>query len=542
MSKQIIYGEEARKKLKAGIDTLAAVVGTTLGPKGRNVALDKSWGAPQVVHDGVTVAKEIELPDKFENMGAAIVKEAASKINDVAGDGTTTTTILAQAIVNEGFKHINSGSNPMVIKTGLEKASDLVVAEIKRLKKDIGSEEEQVQIATISAGDTEIGKKIAEALKKVGNEGVVTVEESKGLQIEVEYKEGMQLDKGYASAYFVTNPERMEAEMENAYILITDKKISAMSDLLPLLEKVLKVTKSVVIIADDVDGEALATLVVNKLRGTINVLAIKAPGFGDRREEMLSDLAVLTGGNVISEKLGRKLENVEVDDLGRADRVRATKDSSVIVGGKGSKEAIDAQVAKIRQQIDQTTSDYDKEKLQERLAKLTGGVAVIKVGAATEVELKEKKLRVEDAVNATKAAIEEGVVAGGGVVFLRARKVLDQKGDVSSPESIGMGILYRALEQPTRMLTRNAFADDDLVVRTIESKEGNIGFNVMTREFEDMMTAGIIDPAKVSRSAIQNAVSVAMMVLTTEALVTDIPEKKEPPMPGGMGGMGDMGM
>ena len=537
MAKQILYGEEARKKLKSGIDQLAAAVATTLGPKGRNVALDKKWGAPSIVHDGVTVAKEIELSDPFENMGAGMVKEAASKINDVAGDGTTTTVVLAQAIVNEGFRNIAAGSNPMLIRTGLEKATQLVVEEIKKLKKDVSKPEEKVQVATISAGDAEIGKLIADALEKVGKEGVVTVEESKGLQMEVDYREGMQLDKGFVSQYFVTNTDKMEAEIESAYILITDKKISAMSDLLPMLEKVLKVTKSLVIIADDVDGEALATLVVNKLRGTLNILAIKAPGFGDRRKELLSDIAILTGGNLISEELGRKLENVEVDDLGRADRVKANKDESVIVGGKGQKSEIESQAAKIRQQISQTTSGYDKEKLQERLAKLTGGVAVISVGAATEVELKEKKLRVEDAVNATKAAIEEGIVPGGGVAFLRARTILKT---VPDSDQVAATILYNALEQPVRMLARNAGADDGWIVREVESRGGNNGFNVMTMEFGDLVAQGIIDPAKVSRSAIQNAVSVAMMVLTTEALVTDLPEKKEPPMPAG--GMGDMGM
>lgn len=536
MAKQILYGEEARKKLKLGIDQLAAAVATTLGPKGRNVALDKKWGAPSVVHDGVTVAKEIELADPFENMGAAMVKEAASKINDVAGDGTTTTTVLAQAIVNEGFRNIAAGSNPMQLRAGLEKATELVVEEIKKIKKEVSKPEEKVQVATISAGSAEIGKMIAEALEKVGKEGVVTVEESKGLKMEIDYREGMQLDKGFVSQYFVTNAEKLEAEIENAYLLITDKKISAMNDLLPMLEKVLKVTKNLVIIADDVDGEALATLVVNKLRGTLNILAIKAPGFGDRRKEMLSDIAVLTGGQVISEELGRKLEGVEVDDLGRADRVKATKDDAVIVGGKGIKAEIEAQATKIRQQITASTSDYDKEKLQERLAKLTGGVAVISVGAATEVELKEKKLRVEDAVNATKAAIEEGIVAGGGVIFIRARAVL--KG-ATVLDKVAADILYNALEQPLRMIVRNAGADDGWVVREVERLGGNQGFNVATMEFGDLVAQGIVDPAKVSRSAIQNAVSVAMMVLTTEALVTDLPEKKEPAMsPGGIGEMG----
>jgi len=540
MSKQIIYGEDARKKLKSGIDQLTAAVATTLGPKGRNVALDQ-YGSVQVVHDGVTVAKEIKLADPFENMGAAMVKEAANKINDVAGDGTTTTTVLAQAIVNEGFRNIAAGSNPMMIKTGLEKATELVVEEIKKIKKDVSKPEEKVQVATISAGDAEIGKMIAEALEKVGNEGVVTVEESKGLKMEIDYREGMQFDKGFVSQYFVTNTDKMEAEIENAYILITDKKISAMNDLMPLLEKALKVTKNLVIIADDIDSEALAILVVNKLKGSLNVLGIKAPGFGDSRKDTLGDIAAITGGKVISEDLGRKLESAEIDDLGRADRVKANKDESTLVGGKGSKPDIEARIAKIRSQIEKAKedklSDYEIKKLQERLAKLTGGVAVISVGAATEVELKEKKLRVEDAVNATKAAIEEGIVVGGGVAFIRAREVL-KKNDGGN--KVAADILYNALEQPLRMIVRNAGADDGWVVREVERLGGNQGYNVATMEFGDLVAQGIVDPAKVSRSAIQNAVSVAMMVLTTEALITDLPEKKEPSMPSGA--MGEMGM
>lgn len=539
MAKQLLYSDEARKKLKSGVDQLARAVVTTLGPKGRNVALDKKWGGPSVVHDGVTVAKEIELADPFENMGAALVKEAASKTNDVAGDGTTTATLLAQAVINEGMKNITAGANPMIVRRGLEKATEAVVEEIKKMAKPISAKAEKVQIATISAADSEIGKMIAEALERVGNEGVVTVEESKGLKMEVEYKEGMQLDKGYVSQYFVTNAERMEAVVENAQILVTDQKISSLSDFLPFLENLVKVSKNLVIIADDIDGEALATLVVNKLRGTFNCLAIKAPGFGDRRKEMLGDIAVLTGATVISEDTGRKLESVTVEDLGRADRVIATKEEAVIVGGKGDKKNIDARVAQIRQQVTASDSEFDKEKFEERLAKLTGGVAVINVGAATEVELKEKKHRVEDAVQATKAAIEEGIVPGGGVAFLKARKALkDLK--LEGDEALGVKILNYALEQPLRMIVANAGVDAGWVLKEVEAKEDNIGFDVLEMDFGNMVDKGIIDPAKVTRSALQNAVSVATMMLTTETLIADIPEKeKTPAMPGGAGGMGD---
>jgi len=539
MAKQLLYAEEARKKLKVGVDKLARAVVTTLGPKGRNVALDKKWGGPNVVHDGVTVAKEIELEDPFENMGAGLVKEAASKTNDVAGDGTTTATLLAQAIVSEGMKNIEAGANPMIIRRGLEKATEAIVTKIKDIAKPISSKEEKAQIATISAADPEIGKLIAEALEKVGNEGVVTVEESKGLKMEVEYKEGMQLDKGFVSTYFVSNAERMEAVVEDARLLVTDQKISSLNDLLPFLENLVKVTKNLVIVADDVDGEALATLVVNKLRGTFNALAIKAPGFGDRRKEMLADIAVLTGATVISEDTGRKLESVTVEDLGQADRVVATKDDSVIVGGKGSREQIEARIGQIRQQIDQSDSDFDREKLEERLAKLTGGVAVINVGAATEVELKEKKHRVEDAVQATKAAVEEGIVPGGGVAYLKAKRALKNV-QLEGDEAIAIKILDSALEQPMRMIVNNAGIDAGWVIREVEAKEDNIGFDVLEMDFGNMVDKGIIDPAKVTRSALQNAVSVATMILTTEALVTDLPEKdKAPGMPGGagMGGM-----
>lgn len=539
MAKQLLYGDEARKKLRTGIDILARAVVTTLGPKGRNVALDKKWGAPSVIHDGVTVAKEIELADPFENMGAQLVKEAASKTNDVAGDGTTTATLLAQALVEAGIKNITAGANPMIVRRGLEKGLDLVVAEIKKIAKPIKTKEEKEQVATISAADKEIGQMIANALEKVGDSGVITVEEGKGLKMEVDHKEGMMIDKGYASAYFVTNAERMESVIEAPYILITDQKISSINDILKMLEELVKVTKNLVIIADDVDGEALATLVVNKLRGILNTLAIKAPGFGDRRKEMLQDIAILTGGQVISEEIGRKLESVKVEDLGRADRITARKEETEIVGGKGTKEAIADRIAIIKKQIAETDSDFDREKLEERLAKLAGGVAVINVGAATETELKEKKARVDDAVHATKAAIEEGIVPGGGVAQLRARRVLSNL-KLEGDEKIGVEILHRALEEPVRKIVENAGVDAGWVIREIEEKNDEVGFDVLTMKFEDMVKSGIVDPAKVTRSALQNAVSVASMILSTEALVADIPEKKEASMPsmpgGGMGG------
>ena len=538
MAKQLVYGEDARRKLKAGVDALARAVVTTLGPKGRNVGLDKKWGSPSVVHDGVTVAKEIELKDPFENMGASLVKEAASKTNDVAGDGTTTATLLAQALIAEGFKNITAGANPMIVKRGLEKAAEAAVLEIKKISKPISNSEEKEQIATISAGDNVIGKTIADALEKVGDRGVVTVEEGKGLEMEVEYKEGMVFDKGYASPYFVTNPERMEAVIESPYILITDQKISAINDILPLLENLVKVAKNIVIIADEVEGEALATLVVNNLRKTFTALAVKAPGFGDRRKAMLEDIAVLTGGTVISEEMGRKLDSAKVEDLGRADRIIAKQEETIIVGGKGKVSDVKARVEQIKKQIDETTSDFDKEKLEERLAKLSGGVAVINVGAATETEMKEKKYRVEDAVNATKAAIEEGIVVGGGVAFLRAAKGLSDL-KFSSEEQVGVDMLKKALEQPTRKIVENAGAEGGWIIRELESKGQNIGYNVMSMKFVDLIKEGIIDPAKVARSALQNAVSVAINILTTEALVADLPEKKdEPSMGAGAGGMG----
>jgi chaperonin GroEL len=540
MAKQLKFSDEARQSLMKGIDVVAKAVITTLGPKGRNVALDKKWGAPNIVHDGVTVAKEIELKDPFENMGAQLVKEAADKTNDVAGDGTTTATLLAQKMTQAGMKNITSGANPMIVKKGIEKAVTAVIIELQKIAKPIKGKEEIEQVATISAGDGSIGGKIAESLDKVGRDGVVTVEEGKGLEIEIEYKEGMEFDRGYVSAYFVTNPDRMEAEIEDAYILLTDKKVSSIQDLLPFLEKFVKVSKNLVIVADEVEGEALATLVVNKLKGTFNVLAIKAPGFGDRRKEMLEDIAVLTGGTVISEDTGRTFESIEVTDLGEADKIWADKDNARIIGGKGDKKVIQGRISLIKRQIAETDSDFDREKLEERLAKLAGGVAQINVGAATEVELNEKKERVKDAVGATKAAIEAGIVPGGGVALLRARKVLDEIKVDNDDERVGVDIVRDALEQPIRWLAKNSGEDDGYVLRKIEeNKNVNFGFNALTGAFGDMLEFGILDPLKVTRSALQNAASVASMVLTTEALITDLPEeKKEPAMPGGMGGMG----
>ncbi|OGH19613.1 MAG: chaperonin GroL [Candidatus Levybacteria bacterium RIFCSPHIGHO2_02_FULL_37_13] len=539
MAKQLKFGEEARQALVKGVNILARAVVTTLGPKGRNVALDKKWGAPNIVHDGVSVAKEIDLDDPFENMGAQLVKEAASKTNDVAGDGTTTATLLAQSIINIGFKNVTAGANPMLLKSGMAKAVDEVVKEITKMSKTV-KDADVAKVATISAQDEKIGSLIAEALTKVGKDGVVTVEEGKGLELYIDYKEGMEFDKGYASPYFVTNSDKMEAEIEDPYILITDKKISALNELLPFLENLVKVSKNLVIIADEIEGEALATLVVNKLRGTFNTLAIKAPGFGDRRKEMLEDIATLTGGTVISEDTGRKFESVKLDDCGRADKVWADKENARIIGGKGNMSSIKARIAQIKRAIDETTSDFDKEKLQERLAKLSGGVAVINVGAATEVEMKDKKERVNDAVAATKAALEAGIVPGGGVALLKARKTLLKLKDSLNlqDEKVGVSILYDALAEPLRWIAKNAGADEGWVMRQVEdSKANDYGFNVMTMTFGSMIADGIVDPAKVTRSAVQNAASIGMMVLTTEALVTDLPEKKESPMPGGMGGM-----
>ncbi len=543
MPKQLHFNEEARRSLKRGVDIVADAVKTTLGPRGRNVAIDKKFGSPTVTHDGVTVAKEIELKDPFENMGAQLLKEAATKTNDVAGDGTTTATVLAQSIVNEGLKVVAAGANPMLLKRGLDRGAEAVVAAIRAAATPVRDRADIAHIASISASnDSEIGELIAEVMEKVGKDGVITVEESKGVAFEQEYTEGMQIDRGYISGYFVTNVERQEAELEDPFILITDKKISSIQDILPVLEKVLQLTKNFVIIAEDVDGEALATLVVNKLRGTINALAVKAPGFGDRRKAMLQDIAILTGGTVISEEIGRKLDSATIDDLGRCRRVIATKDETTFIEGRGDEAAIRARIDQIRAQIETTTSDFDREKLQERLAKLAGGVAVIKVGAATEPELKEKKHRVEDALSAARAGVEEGMVPGGGVALINAVAALDNVTIAHDDEKVGIQILRRALEEPLRQLARNAGEDGAVIIDAVrrhqrEKNDKNHGYNVLTGQFVNMMEQGIMDPAKVTRSAVQNAVSIAGMILTTEALITDIPEDKPaPPMPGG-GGM-----
>jgi len=543
MAKQLIFSDEARQKLLKGINILSKAVVTTLGPKGRNVALDKKWGALSIVHDGVTVAKEIELEDPFENMGAQLIKEAASKTNDVAGDGTTTSTLLAQAIVSQGMKNVTAGANPMQVKKGIDKGVEAVVAGIKKMSKPVKTDQEISQVATISSTDPAIGAKIAEALKLAGRDGVVEVEESKGFAMTIEHKEGMEFDNGYVSPYFVSNADKMEAEIEDPVILITDKKVSAIADLLPFLEGAVKVTKNIVIIADEIDGEALATLVVNKLRGAFNLLAVKAPGFGDRRKAMLEDIAILTGGSVISEDTGRKLDSVTVEDCGRADKVWADKDNCRIIGGKGAKAEIQARIASIKKEVDRTDSDFDKEKLQERLAKLSGGVAVINVGAATEIELKETQERVKDAVEATKAAIEEGIIPGGGVTLLRAVKVLDTVKPDNDDEKVGLEILRFALKQPVRLLAENSGADAGWVVKKVEEGKADFGFNTLTMEFGSMLEMGILDPAKVTRTALQNAASIASMILTTECLITDLPEKEGKGgagagMPGGMGGMG----
>ncbi len=537
MAKQLIFEENARRQLKAGIDTLAQAVATTLGPKGRNVALDKKWGAPTITHDGVTVAKEIELEDPYENMGAQLLKEAATKTNDIAGDGTTTSTVLAHALVTEGLKNVAAGANPMLLKRGIEKATEAVADAIKEMAIDINTKDEIANVASISAQDQEIGDLIAEVMDKVGKDGVITVEESKGLDFETEYVEGMQFDRGYISPYFVTNPEAMESVLEEPYVLINEKKISTATDIVPLLEKLVQTGKrEIVIIAEDVDGEALATLVLNKLRGTFNVLAVKAPGFGDRRKAMLQDIAILTGGTVISEETGRKLESVTLDDLGRCDKVVCTKEDTTIVGGAGTEAEITGRISQIKAEIDASTSDYDKEKLQERLAKLAGGVAIVRVGAATEVELKEKKHRVEDALSATRAAVEEGIVPGGGVALLNAIPVLDKvKGDYPD-ETTAVSMLRRALEEPMRGIVTNAGMNGAVVVQEVrrqqEAQENDrVGYDVMEGEYTDMVEAGIIDPAKVTRGALENAASIAAMILTTEALITDIPEEEKAPTP-----------
>jgi chaperonin GroEL len=540
-AKQLVFGEEARRKLKNGIDVVATAVATTLGPKGRNVALDRKFGSPTITHDGVTVAKEIELTDPFENMGAQLLKEAATKTNDIAGDGTTTSTVLAHAIVTEGLKTLAAGANPMLLKRGIEAASKLVAEEIKKQAIEIRDKSEIANVATISAQDRSIGELIADVMDKVGKDGVITVEESKGLEFEQEYVEGMQFDRGYISAYFVTDAEHMEAVISDPYILIYDKKISAAADIVPVLEKMVQVGKrDLVIITEDVDGEALATLVLNKIRGMINVLAVKAPGFGDRRKAMLQDIATLTGAQVISEETGRKLETTTVADLGRAEKVVSDKDNTTIIGGKGEDAAIKGRIDQIKVEIDKTTSDYDREKLQERLAKLSGGVAIIRVGAATETELKEKKHRVEDALSATRAAVEEGIVPGGGVALINAMHVLDGIKMDNEDEQIGVNIVRKALEVPMRKIAENAGKEGSVIIENVRqaqksNKNVKFGYDVLTGEYGDMVKGGVIDPAKVTRGALENAASIAAMILTTEALITDVPEENKapagPPMP-----------
>jgi chaperonin GroEL len=537
-AKQLNYNEEARRALKRGVDALADAVKITLGPRGRNVVLDKKFGPPTITNDGVTIAKEIELEDPFENMGAQLLKEAATKTNDIAGDGTTTATVLAQAIVTEGFRNVTSGANPLQLKRGVEKGVAAVVDELKKNSKTISGKNEIAQVAAISAADEEVGSLIADVMDKVGKDGVITVEESKTLKFETEYVEGMQFDRGYISPYFISDATRMEAVLEEPYILVTDKKISAINDILPMLERMVQVSKNLLIIAEDVDGEALATLVVNKLRGMLNILAVKAPGFGDRRKAMLEDIATLTGAQVISEEVGRKLDSVTVQDLGRARRVVSNKDETTIVEGRGSEEAIKGRIAQIRTQIGETTSDFDREKLQERLAKMAGGVAVIRVGAATEVELKEKKHRVEDALQATRAAVEEGIVAGGGVAFINALPALDKliaSYKEASDEKTGAALLKRALEEPLRRIAVNAGLEGSVIVEEVKKRKVGEGFDAAKSEYGDMIDKGIIDPLKVTRSALENAASIATMIMTTETLITELPEKTPaaaaPPMP-----------
>ncbi len=535
MAKQLLFGEEARKALKRGIDTLADAIRVTLGPRGRPVALDKKFGAPTVINDGVSIAKEIELPDPFENMGAQLVKEAATKTNDQCGDGTSTSVILAQAIVSEGFKNVAAGADSMALKRGVEKGVEVVVDELKKMSIPVKGKEQVAQVAALSAVDQEIGDLIADVMEKVGKDGVITVEEGKGLKFETEYVEGMKFDRGYISPYFITNAEQMRVELEDPYILITDKKISALSDVLPALEKIVQTSKNIVVIAEDVEGEPLATLVVNKLRGTLSPLAVKAPGFGDRRKAMLQDIAVLTGGKVISEEVGRKLDSVTIEDMGRARRVVADKDNTTIVEGKGKTEDIQGRIKQIRSEIDISTSDYDKEKLQERLAKLAGGVAVIKVGAGTEVELKEKKHRVEDALSATRAAVEEGILPGGGIALLNSIPALD-KIEVQGDETTGVAILRRALEAPIRCIATNSGREPSVVANKVKESPAGIGYDALKDELDvNMVERGIVDPLKVTRSALQNGASIANMILTTESLVTDIPEKERTPAmpPGG---------
>ena len=542
MAKKILFDEEARRSLERGVNALANAVKVTLGPKGRNVVLDKKYGAPLITHDGVTVARDVELEDPFENMGAQLVKEVATKTNDVAGDGTTTATVLAQALVREGLRNVAAGANPMVLKRGIEKAVEALVDQIKKDAKKVSDKASIAQVGTISAADEVIGNLIAEAIDKVGKDGVVTVEEAKTMLTELEFTEGMQFDRGYISPYMITDADKMEAVLTNPYILITDRKIGAIADLLPVLEKVVQQGKELLIIAEDVEGEALATLVVNKLRGTFKAVAVKAPGFGDRRKAMLQDIAVLTGGTVISEEVGRKLDGVTLDDLGKAEKIRISKEETTIVDGAGDAEAIAARVKEIRAQVEETTSDFDKEKLQERLAKLAGGVAVINVGAATEVEMKEKKARIEDALNATRAAVEEGIVVGGGSALLHIQNVLDEL-KLEGDEKTGVAIVRRAIEEPLRQLAFNAGEEGSVIVENVRKAGKGMGYNVMTGEYVDMIKAGIVDPAKVTRSALQNAASIAAMVLTTETLIADKPEKAAAPagMPGGMGGLGGRG-
>ncbi len=542
-AKQLQFDESARHALLRGIEKLARAVKATLGPSGRNVILDKKFGSPTITKDGVTVAKEIELEDPYENMGAQLVREVASKTSDIAGDGTTTATVLAESIYKEGLRNVTAGANPTSLQRGIMKAVDAIVEELKKISKKVSDRTEIAQVATVSANwDKTIGEIIADAMDKVGKDGTITVEEAKSIETTLEVVEGMQFDKGYLSPYFVTNAEDMEAVLENPYILIYEKKISSLKDMLPLLEKVAKAGRPLLIISEDVEGEALATLVVNKLRGTLQVCAVKAPGFGDRRKAMLEDIAVLTGGRLISEDLGIKLENIKLEDLGRTKRATIDKENTTIVEGEGKQVDIKGRVAQIRRQIEETTSDYDREKLQERLAKLAGGVAVINVGAATETEMKEKKARVEDALHATRAAVEEGIVAGGGVAFLRAQKVLDNIKGLEGDEKVGVAIVRRAIEEPTRQLADNAGKEGALIVEEVKKRKGNEGYDVSADEFTDLVKAGIVDPTKVARSALQNAASISGLLLTTEALVTELPEKeKTPPMPGGgMGGMGGM--
>ncbi|MFX0548237.1 chaperonin GroEL [Hathewaya histolytica] len=542
MAKKILFNEEARRAMQRGVDVLADTVKVTLGPKGRNVVLDKKFGAPLITNDGVTIAREIELEDAYENMGAQLVKEVATKTNDVAGDGTTTATLLAQAIIREGLKNVTAGANPMLIRHGIKLAVDKAVEEIKKISKPVNGKADIEQVASISAADSEIGKLIADAMEKVGNEGVITIEESKSMGTELNVVEGMQFDRGYLSPYMSTDTEKMEAAVEDPYILITDKKIANIQELLPLLEQIVQQGKKLLIIADDVEGEALATLVVNKLRGTFTCVAVKAPGFGDRRKEMLADIAILTGGQVISEELGRDLKDVTVDMLGRAESVKVSKDTTTIVNGKGNKEEIQNRVNQLKVQIEETTSEFDKEKLQERLAKLAGGVAVVKVGAATETELKERKLRIEDALAATKAAVEEGIVPGGGSAYLNTIAEVAKLTDENSDVQVGINIIVRSLEEPLRQIATNAGLEGSVIIEKLKSSEIGIGFDAYKGEYVDMLKAGIVDPTKVTRSALQNAASVASTFLTTEAAVVDIPEKQPAPMAPPMGGMGMDGM